>query len=193
MGGSPCRLVYNNAGNRDPFLVRHINVCLKRLGLLEKESLRRLKKWGPSQRCTDGFLFLTIVLCVVPTVTQESGVGGRTRDGAVLHSALVLEESCAGGYLWLWGETSREKSWQDAGRSAEEKVCVDVISFGLSMPSCGSIGSTPSLALFLALFFFTRCSIIPVDLALSLASFFRTSSFFPLPSLCGFPSLLRLV
>lgn len=165
-----------------------------RLGLLENRVHGGLKNGDPSQRrARTAFLFLTIVL---------------RRYQRLLHkrAALVVEQEtepcctilglCRRRVLVIygfWGETSRGRSWCCAGRSAEEKVCVDVISFGLSMPSCGSIGSTPSLALFLALFFFTRCSIIPVDLALSLASFFRPSSFFPLPSLCGFPSLLRLV
>jgi hypothetical protein len=70
------------------------------------------------------------------------------------------------------------------------RVCVDVlISF---WATDGIEQAQRRLSHFLILIFFTRCSIL-VAIVLSLASFFRISSFFPLPSLCGFPSLLRLL
>lgn len=70
-------------------------------------------------------------------------------------------------------------------------VCDQCNFLWASMPSGGSIALNRRLSLFLALFFFTRCCSILVGLVLSLASFFRISSFFPLHSLGRFPSLIR--
>jgi len=112
----------------------------------------------------------------------------------------VAQSARAGTRIRVWqqilsdpssGVITKVGAVGSAGQVRARPVCDQCNFLWASMPSGGSIALNRRLSLFLALFFFTRCCSIPVGPVLSLASFFRISSFFPLHSLGRFPSLIR--